>query len=82
MSSAELKLKIFRQVDLLDKSKLEDLYGILVNYLNGQNDLEDWMKLTDEQKQGIGRAIDEIDSGKAIKHQAIVEKFRKKYSND
>lgn len=35
MNSAELKLKIFRQVDGLDKSMLEGVCGLLANYING-----------------------------------------------
>jgi len=32
----------FRQIDSLEKSRLEDLYGILINYINGQKDIADW----------------------------------------
>jgi hypothetical protein len=34
MSSAELKLKLFREIDTLDKSKLERVYGLFVNFIN------------------------------------------------
>ena len=33
MNIAELKLKFFRQIDGLDKDKLEEAYGVLLNYM-------------------------------------------------
>ena len=81
MTTSDLKLRLFRQIDALDKSKLEELYGVLINYLNGQKDLSDWEKLSDNQKLGILDAIDEIDSGMGISNKVVLEKFRKKYSH-
>ncbi len=82
MTVSDLKLKIFRQIDSLEKNRLEELYGILTNFMNGQNDINDWGQLTQEQQQGIIDAIDEIDSGKGISHEKVMEDIRKKYSND
>jgi hypothetical protein len=52
-----------------------------LNYINGQKDISDWDKLTASQKQGILDAIDEIDSSKGVANKAVLDKFRKKYSN-
>jgi len=79
MTVSDLKLKIFRQIDSLEKNRLEELYGILTNFMNGQNDINDWGQLTKEQQQGILDAIDEIDSGKGIPHEKVMEDIRKKY---
>ena len=81
MTTSDLKLRLFRQIDALDKSKLEELYGVLINYLNGQKDISDWEKLSESQKLGILDAIDEIDSGMEIPNKVVLEKFRKKYSH-
>ena len=79
MTVSDLKLKIFRQIDSLEKNRLEELYGVLINYLNGQQDISDWDKLTKEQKQGIFDAIEEIESGKGIPNEKVMAKIRKKY---
>jgi hypothetical protein len=71
MTISDLKLKIFRQVDSLEKNRLEELYGVLINYINGHKDINDWEKLTTEQKQGIIDAIEEIESGKGIPHEKL-----------
>jgi len=81
MTVSDLKLRIFRQIDSLEKSKLEEFYGILLNYVNGQKDVSDWDKLSHSQKKGLLDAISEIESGKGISNSTVLTKFRKKYSN-
>jgi hypothetical protein len=81
MTTSDLKLKVFRQIDSLEKSRLEELYGVLANFINGKNDIEDWDKLTEERRQGIINAIGEIDSGKGIPHEKVMTKMRKKLSH-
>jgi hypothetical protein len=34
MTVSDLKLKLFRQIDSLEKDRLEELYGFLINYIN------------------------------------------------
>jgi hypothetical protein len=81
MTVSDLKLKIFRQIDSLEKSRLEEFYGLLLNYVNGKKDVSDWEKLSAAQKQGILDAIEEVDSEKGIEHKVVIDKFRKKYFN-
>ena len=81
MTVSDLKLKIFRQIDSLEKSRLEEFYGLLMNYVNGKKDISDWDKLSDIQKKGILDAIDELDSKKGVSNKIVIDKFRKKYSN-
>lgn len=81
MNVSDLKLEIFRQIDSLEKDRLEEIYGILVNFINTEKELDDWEKLTEEQQRGIVDAIDEIDSGKGVAHQKVMQNIRKKYSN-
>jgi len=81
MTVSDLKLRIFRHIDSLEKSKLEEFYGLLMNYINGQKDITDWDKLTDNQKKGILDALDEVESDKVIPNKTVINKFRKKYSH-
>jgi hypothetical protein len=81
MTISDLKLRIFRQIDSLEKNKLEEFYGLLLNYINGQKDISDWDQLSANQKQGILDAIDEIESDKGIPNKVVLDKFRKKYSH-
>jgi len=81
MNAAELKIKIFRQLDSFDISKLEEFYGVMQNYINSKKDIDEWVGVTDEEKQGIESAIEELDSGKGIAHTQVMRKFRKKHSH-
>lgn len=80
MTVSDLKLKIFRQIDSLEKNRLEEFYGLLLNYINSKKDISDWDRLTLAQKQGLMDAIDQLDSGKGISHNDVIDKLRKKYN--
>ena len=79
MTVSDLKLKIFRQIDSLERNRLEELYGVLLNFINEKKDIGDWERLTDGQKQGIFDAIEEIELGKGIPNEKVMSKIRKKY---
>ena len=80
MTVSDLKLKIFRQIDSLEKNRLEELYGLLLNHINGKKDISDWERFTPAQKKGLMDAIDQLDSGKGISHKDVINKLRKKYN--
>lgn len=78
MSTAEIKLKLFREIDLLDESKLREVYGLLFNFLNKENDTEEWNALSLMQQTGLLNAFDELNSSEGTDHKTIMDKFRKK----
>jgi len=80
VTTADLKLKIFRQIDSLQKNRLDEVYGLLMNYFRGQKDIDDWDNLSDEQKQGIIDAVEQLEQGKNISHQKAMTKGRLHYN--
>ena len=80
MNIAELKLKFFRQIDGLDKDKLEEAYGVLLNYINSKDDLDEWNNLTIEQQKGIIDGIEQLDDNKGILHKDVMNKYKNKYN--
>ena len=80
MGTAEIKLKLFREIDLLDESKLREVYGLLFNFLNKENDTEEWNALSLVQQTGLLNAIDELNSSEGTDHKTIMDKLRKKYA--
>ena len=81
MTTSDLKLKIFRQIDLLEKKRLEELYGVLVNFVNSKKDIKDWDKLSEEQKQGVFNAIKEIDSGRGITNEQVLAMMKNQFGH-
>jgi len=80
MTVSDLKIKIFRQIDSLEKNRLEEFYGLLLNYINGKKDISDWEQLSPAQKQGLMDSVDQLDSDKGTSHKVVLDKLRKKYN--
>lgn len=80
MSTAELKLKLYREIDSLEKSKLEQIYGLFLNFINTDNDTEEWNALTTTQQNGLLDAIEEMNSSEGIDHKKVMEKYKNKYA--
>jgi hypothetical protein len=79
MSTAELKLKLFRELDLLEKSKLEHIYGLISNYLN-QDDNFEWKSLSLTQQEGLLSAIDEMKLSSGKDHSQVMQDFKNRYA--
>ena len=80
MNTSELKLKILQEIDTLEKTKLQEVYGFLQNQIRGNKDLGDWDSLSLAQQEGLAKAINDIESGYGILHEEIIEKYRKKFT--
>jgi len=81
MSTSELKLKLFREIDTLEKSKLEQIYGLVLNFINNDNDdTEEWNTLTTTQQKGLLDAIKEMNSSEGIEHKKVMAKYKNKYA--
>jgi len=79
MSTEELKLQIFRQVDTMDRSKLKEFYGVMLNYLNSNKDTAEWIGVSSVEKHGIEEALKEINDGKAIDNEQVMVNMKNKY---
>jgi hypothetical protein len=79
MNVANLKIELIKEIDSLDNKNIEKLYGIVMNFINGQIESDNWESLTDTQKAGIESGIYQLDHGKSISHEMIMEELKKKY---
>ena len=81
MDASELKLRIFREIDSLEKGKLQEIYGYVQNYIRGNKDIDEWDSFSLAQQEGIREAINDLDKGIGIVHEDVIAKYRKKYSD-
>lgn len=81
MSTEELKLQIFRQVDSLDRAKLKELYGVMLNYLNSSKETAEWIGVSEVEKAGIEEALNEIKNGKGISNEQVMSTMKRKYNH-
>ena len=79
MNIAELKLDLFRKIDSLDKSKLEEAYGVMLNFLSSKEDSKEWDNFTKTQKDAIILGINELDSNLGRKNEDVLKTYRNKY---
>ncbi|MEA5129150.1 MAG: hypothetical protein VB074_13295 [Proteiniphilum sp.] len=81
MSTAELKLQIFRQIDSLDRKNLEKLHHIVDRLIDRPSNPNDWDELTEQQQQGILDAVEEAEAGYLVSHEEVMKKARTKINN-
>ena len=81
MSTAELKLQIFRQIDSLDQKSLEKLHHIVDRLIDPPSNSNDWDELTEQQQQGILDAVEEAEVGYLVSHEEVMKKARTKINN-
>lgn len=79
MTISDLRLKIYEQIKVLEKDKLEEIYQLLLNFGQNEKELDHWTNLTNEQQQGILDAITELDEGKGIPHDKVMRDIRKQF---
>ncbi len=79
MSTEEIKLMIFRQVDALDTTQLNEFYGIMQNYLKSKHDIDEWIGVSKEEQDCIEDALQELNDGKGVPHEEVMGKLRKKH---
>lgn len=81
MKATELKSKISKELDLLSKSGLEEMYAFLHQRLNQENDTEEWHLFSEEKRQQMLQALSELNEGKGLSHESVMEKYRIKYAS-
>lgn len=82
MKTTELKNSIYQKINHLDDSELNEINGIILNYLNQKDNEDEWNKLTEIQQKGIYKAIESIQKGEGILHEDLMTKYRSKYSGE
>jgi len=79
MNATNLKIKLIKEIDSLDNKNIDKLYGIVMNFINGQVESESWESLTEVQKAGIASGLNQLDQDKGISHNMVMEELKKKY---
>jgi hypothetical protein len=79
MNATNLKIKLIKEIDSLDNQNINELYAIVMNYINGKVEPEKWDSLTENQKAGIESGLNQLDQNKGISHDMVMEELKKKY---
>lgn len=82
MNTAEIKIDLFRKLDSLKGNRLEEAYGVLLNFINSRNEIDEWQNLSMEQQNAIELGIEQLDRGEGRKHKNVMSDFRNKFINE
>lgn len=80
MDIAFIKSEIYKKLETLDEQGLLEVNEMVSTYLKNLKIKEHWDELTVVQQQGILKAVESIKSGKGIKHEVVMEKYRQQYA--
>ena len=81
MDASEIKINLFRKLDTLRGQRLEEAYGLLLNFINSESEIDDWQNLTSEQKDALQLGVDQLNNGQGRDHNIVMTDLRKRYSN-
>ncbi len=79
MDTTNIKINLIKEIDSLDNKNVKELYGIVMNFINGKVESENWDSLTEIQKAGIESGLNQLDQNKGISHDMVMEELKKKY---
>ena len=82
MNPAEIKIDLFRKLDSLKGANLKEAYGLLLNHINGSNNLSDWDNLTFEQKDAIKLGLTQLDDKMGRSHTDVISGLRNRFINE
>lgn len=69
MNTSQLKLELFRKIDLLEEGPLLELYNFLVKK-SSKNDF--WKELNDAQKEDIEAGLADIQKGRKKEFSKVI----------
>ncbi len=82
MNAAEIKLDILKKLDSLKDNTLEEAYGMLLNFINGNTGVEDWQNMTKQQQEALELGIEELKRGEGRSHKDVMTDMKKKFLHE
>ena len=79
MKTAEIKLDLHNKIGSAGSKQLKEIYGLVLNYLNGNSTIEEWDTLTEPQKKKIMAGLEEANAGLGTPAKDVIKKAREKY---
>ncbi|MEO6883233.1 MAG: hypothetical protein ABI199_04320 [Bacteroidia bacterium] len=74
MNTSQIKLEIFRKIDVLEEAKLLYLYQFLVKKNTSEKDF--FKTLNEAQKADIEAGLDDLEKGRKSKFDKVISKYK------
>ncbi|WP_214072712.1 hypothetical protein [Mucilaginibacter sp. dw_454] len=79
MTGAAIKMELHDRIEHADEKQIKELYGLMLNYFNGQDDDEGWGTLSLYHQERLKQSIKEADAGLGTSANEIIKQSREKY---
>lgn len=76
MNTAELKLELFRKIDLLEGNQLNELSGVVENMFHENIDMDQWNKLPLHHREGIMEGLADLKVNGSLDHVLVMARLR------
>ncbi|HEY9534917.1 MAG TPA: hypothetical protein VIQ77_10285 [Mucilaginibacter sp.] len=79
MNEAAIKTELHDRIEHADERQIKEIYGLVLNYFNGQDDHEEWDSLSEAEQQIILKSLDEADAGLVTPFDEATRQIKAKY---
>ena len=79
MELAELKVDLHEKIEHADGAQLQEIYGLLTNYFNGNESMEEWDSLSEAEKNRTLQSLEQADAGLGESLQDANKRLKAKY---
>lgn len=79
MNEAAIKTELYDRIEHADEKQIKQIYGLVVNYFNENDEHGDWDSLSPYHKERITKSIEQADAGLGKPAKDILKQARKKY---
>jgi len=67
------------KIDHADPRQLEDIYGLITNYFNSQDDENEWDLLSESKRKEITDSLEQAKAGIGRDARTVIGEIRNKY---
>ena len=79
MEASALKHDLIEKIEQADENQLSEIYGLVINYFNSNESVEEWDVMPESHKEAINRGLEQIEAGLGTPFREINNKLRSKY---
>ena len=69
MTAAQIKVHLEKLIGGLSPALLKELYGMVANFFNSKQSLDEWASMSSEEKASIEDGLQQLNKGKRIPRQ-------------
>jgi len=78
MKEAALKVDLHDKIDHADFDQLKELYGLITNYFNSNQAVDEWDMLPAHQQKLIDKGLEQADAGLGTPLNEVNKRLREK----